>query len=230
MTLEKNISKKTTYLKAGSQLAGVIANGSCGTFSTFEVFMDCEDSNNTSNKVGWTGDCGLDNRGNVSLKFCIVPAYYFSSIPNINYAVLHLGGSISGGLSGIVRYFDNEDKDNKNWTKLNGQVQQVGQYYGESWFEYNTRMAFLYYPGVNATGNYYFPSLGISYGVFGNIGTNRGYIHTDDEDDDNRNWCFKYVFNKNNGTYTKTDIIGQVTVDNIIQVGGNTTLYMSKIY
>ncbi|MCX7985324.1 MAG: hypothetical protein N2662_00095 [Bacteroidales bacterium] len=229
-TLEKNNSKKTTYLKAFSRLAGVIANGSCGTFSTIEIFMDCEDTRNSSSTGGWTGSCGLPGGRNAYLKFCIVDAYYFTHIIGINYAILHLGGNIPGGVSAIVRYFDNEDDDNINWAYLDGKEIPKGTWYGQSWFEYNTRMGFLYYPSVNAFGNSSFPNLGISYGVFGSIGANRGYIHTDDEDSRNSNWCFKYVYNKNNGTYTKTDINDQTTIDNIIQVGGNTTLYMSKIY
>jgi hypothetical protein len=154
---------------------------------------------------------------------------YFTHIQGKDFAVLDLSSiSMPKGVSAIIRYFDNEDKNNANWTKLDGVVQAEGKWYGQSWFENNTRMGFYYYPSADAVSSGSFPSLGISYGVFGKFGSNQGWIHTDDEDKNNANFCYLTRYNKNTGGYYPQQSSGNIP--NIMDVGGNTTLYVSKVY
>ena len=224
ITLDHAVSKKTTYLKSGSDYVGVVANGGCGTYSTFNVTMDCEDSNNKSSINGWHGDFSCD--GNVYLRFCLVDRSFFGFVKGTDYAVLDVSNStLPFGVSEIIRYFDNEDSNNKNSLTVNGVVQPKGQWYGQSWFEYNTRLGLYYYPSSDFSGGS-FPSLGISYGVFGKFGNNQGWIYSDDEDSGNANWCYLNRYIKYTGQY---QYASTGNIPNIVDVGANTKLYLSKV-
>lgn len=224
--LEKSVSKQTTYLKSGSNVVGVIANGSCGQYSTLEIKMDCEDRNFNSSSSGWIGDCSVLGDGNVVLKFCMVYNAFFERMFQMDYAVLDMSTrSMPNGLDEITRYFDNEDKNNINYSKINGVLLPLSQFGQTIIGTSNTRLGFYYYKSYTSGGN--FPNLGISYGVLGRFGSYQGSIYTDDEDDGNANWCMLHQYQPATGTY-----IDKTTgnIPNIMDVGSNTRLYFSKVY
>jgi len=182
--------------------------------------MDCEDSNPNSSSSGWIGDNYIDNRKNVLLKFCIVYNAYFEHI-NVDFAVLNLTTNLPWGVSRIMRYVDNEDDKNINKTIYDGNL--YSGWFGDCWFGNNTRLSFYYFPRTSS--NVPFPNLGISYGVFGNFGNQKGWIYTDDEDTKNANICYLELF-------TGTGYLRQYSgnIPNIMDVGNNTRLYLSQVH
>lgn len=229
--LEKSYSKQTTYLKSVGNEVGVIKTGTCGSYKELIVNMDCEDgSNNISKSVGWVGDCTVNSLGNVTLKFCVVGDAYFSIAKN-DFAVLDLNGILPvsywpNGVGSIQRYFDNEDTGNKNSFSLGGTPFWGAN--GKCNFTNNVNLAFYYYAGDQSRYNDYCnASLGFSYGVFGWFGNNHGWIDTDDEDYRNANSLIISPWNKETGSRPSYYNIGRV--QNIVEGGNNTTLYISKV-
>lgn len=149
--------------------------------------MDCEDRRPASKQSGWVGSSSVNSNKNVFLKFCVVSNAYFEHT-NKDFAVLSLTTNLPWGVSRIARYFDNEDNNNTNHyhTKYDGQPYK--DWFGYCWIgDRNTRLSFYYYPQSSYRP---FPSLGISYGVLGRFGSNQGYIYSDDEDNNNANFCY----------------------------------------
>jgi len=227
LELENSVSKQTTYLKSGSNVVGVIANGSCGQYSTLEIKMDCEDRNYNSSSSGWIGDCSVLGDGNVVLKFCMVYNAFFERMFQKDYAVLDMSNvSMPYGLDEITRYFDNEDKNNINYSKINGVLVAPNTWFGQTNLGTgNTRLGFYYYKAYTSGTN--FPNLGISYGVLGRFGSYQGSIYTDDEDDGNANFCMLHQYQPATNTYID---IATGNIPNIMDVGSNTRLYFSKVY
>ena len=227
--LEDIVSKRTTYLKSGSNLVGVIASGSCGSYSDFDIYMDTEDNGSNTSHSGWIGDCYANNGGpGVILRCCAVYNAYFEHISTKDFAVIDLSNvSLPNGVSEIIRYIDNEDDNNNNWLKINDVTQTRGSWWGQSWFGGDTRLGLYYYPKSDAVSAGLFPSLGISYGVFGRFGSNQGSIYSDDEDHNNANWCLLNRYNKLTDTYSQAQ---SGSIANIIDVGANTRFYISKVY
>jgi len=215
--LEASYSK-THILKSGSNSVGVFKSGSCGSWPVLDVFMDCEDKNPATSTSGWVGDSYRDGNKNVHLQFCVVDNAYFEHT-NVDFAVLNLEGNLPWGISRIARYFDNEDKNNTNSVTYNGS--SYSGWLGDCHFGGNTRLSFYYYP---KTSSHSFPSLGISYGVLGRFGSDQGSIYTDDEDKNNANWCYLDLFN---GSSYNSAYSGNIA--NIMDVGRNTRLYISKV-
>lgn len=233
-------SKQTTYLKNATDwvvyTVGVIKNlnGTCGPYTELAIFMDCEDSGHNSRAYNWVGASVVDGNGNVTLRICMVNQDYFNNTTS-DYAVLKLStitawqNSAWEGPNRIIANIDNEDSGNANSTTLNGVLIEPYQNpLGDCHFFYDTKLGFYKYPGV-AYGQA-FPSLGIGYGVFGQIGpvANKGRIHLDDEDKNNKNSLYTQVYNKS--TYSLEPTQTRVySVPGIIDQGTNTELYMSKI-
>jgi len=214
--LEQSYSK-TVVLKNGGNRVGVFKSGSCAGYQTLEVYMDCEDDNGQSSSSGWKGDCYVAN--NVTLEFCIVDGAYFD-VTGADYAILNLSSSTNwGSAHGIRRYFDNEDNGNANHTLINGQ--SFSGYYGFNSFGNNTCLQFYYYKKYGTALN--FPNLGISYGTLGRYGSNQGWIFSDDEDNGNANWAYYYETSLSNPVSTGN-------IPNIMDVGSNTRLYISKAW
>jgi len=220
--LEASYSKTHTFLKSGSNTVGVFKSGSCGSWPVLDIFMDCEDNNPQTSTSGWIGDSYRDGNKNVHFQFCVVNNAYFEHT-NIDFAVVNLTANLPWGVSRIARYFDNEDKNNTNSVTYNGN--RYSGLFGDCWFGGNTRLSFYYYP--KTTYQRPFPSLGISYGVLGRFGSNQGSIYTDDEDKDNKNWCYLELFDNSSYSYIKA-YSGDIA--NIMDVGRNTRLYLSKVY
>jgi hypothetical protein len=219
--LEKSFSKQNAYVKNSGNLVAVFKNGTCGSYPELQINMDEEDTNAGSYYNEWTGDSYVTvSDYNVVLNLCVVDNVYFERTTN-DYAILNLSSTIPEGVSRIVRFFDNEDTNNGNFTLLNGS--SYSGWYGDCQFEGNTRLSFFYYPSSTFNA---FPNLGISYGVLGRFGESedKGFIFCDDEDSRNGNWCWKDLWN---GSYWTSGYSGNIT--NIMDVGGNTKLWLSRV-
>ncbi|HAF27772.1 MAG TPA: hypothetical protein DCG75_01880 [Bacteroidales bacterium] len=217
-TIEKTYTK-TEVLKNNGNRVGVFRNGSCGVHSYLEIYMDSEDDGCTSNQSGWVGSSYIhwNHNKNISLLFCVVDGAYFTRT-NVDYAILNLSSSTNwGDAEGLMRYIDNEDDSNDNQTYLDGQ--SISGWFGLSYFSSNTRLHFYYYKQTTTTNS--FPYLGISYGTLGRYGSYQGWIYSDDEDKNNANSAYYY-----SSYYANPIPTGNVP--NIMDVGGNTKLYISK--
>lgn len=218
LELQESYSKQESYLKSGSNLVGVLKNGSCGNYPELSIYMDCEDSRSASRDYGWTGSSMVTGAKNIRLKFCVVNNAYFERT-NVDFAILRITSDKPAGINIIERYFDNEDNSNANSVSYNGN--NISGWLGPNHFGGNTRLSFLYYPKRYAND---WPNLGISYGVLGRFGSNQGYIHSDDEDRKNANWCYMDKWTGYSWDYQPSG-----DIPNIMNVGSNTRLYTSKV-
>lgn len=154
-----------------------------------EIYMDDEDHNNASSVVGWVGASVKGTR----FRFCRIDGSNFRPLASASaantsayYAVLKMGSQCPNGSFEFSRYFDNEDNNNNNSTV--GDIEPSSQ-------SANTTLVFCLFkyatPGAATMSS--FPAIGISYGVFADYGTtfplalSKGYIQTDDEDNNNKN-------------------------------------------
>lgn len=240
--LEKSYSKQTTYLKSAGNTVGVIKNGSCGSYQELYIFMDCEDSGAASSETGWNGDCWVQpSARNVTLFFCVVDGAYFQRT-NVDYAVLNLSSSAwPSGVSKIRNWMDNEDKGNINKITQGGTGQTNGtsiggtnkydNWYGETGVGSNTMLGYYYYPKTTTTTA--FPSLnGISYGVFGSFGTEKGQIFIDNEDGAS-SWVGVSLWTNAqfSGLGTETFTFDTDQTGGVVKVdhNSNTTMFFSKV-
>ncbi|NTX01967.1 hypothetical protein [Myxococcus sp. CA040A] len=175
-----------------NQDVGVIA-GSAGCPSSAPALwmhMDNEDSRAASYLRDWVGSTQLDEARNTTFRFCRVDGAKFKPLethPTTRsaYAVLMLGEICPPGSWYFSRFFDNEDRDNRNANS--GGIQPNGNAAGD------TIMFFcLFHGGGNpSTPAPSLPDLGFEYGVFAaqsfTFGTAKGQIFTDDEDTRNTN-------------------------------------------
>lgn len=206
----------TLPLLASTPDVGVIPNGSsCPTSApAVHIFMDNEDNRAASGVSGWVGGTVVDGNRNTNFLFCRVSGYNFKSLASYssnstNYAVLRLGASCPPGSIPFARYFDNEDYQNtNNWS---GNIAPNTNITGD------TTLNFCLFKGDGVVANK-LPSLGFSYGVFAPSNflpaAKRGYIFTDDED--------------NNANGYTVDPAWATTAQAIVTAGGNTTLYTAK--
>ena len=222
LELQKSYSKQKSYLKSANNLVGVIKNGSCGSYPELSIYMDCEDSRSASKKSGWTGSSEVTGAKNIRLKFCVVNDAYFQKNYN-DYAILRVTSHYIPGVHVIERYFDNEDSRNANSASYNGKSVDGWLDGGPIYIGNDTRLSFLYFPKEFGSS---WPSLGISYGVIGYFGAynEKGYIHSDDEDHNNANWCFMDKWNGNSWDYQRTG-----SIEDVLHVGKNTKIFMSKV-
>lgn len=222
--LERSYYKERTYLRVndGEGLVGVLKNSSCGNYKELVIFMDCEDSKGHSWTLGWTGDSFVDSNKNMHLKICVIPTatHVFQQGRN-EFAVLHLGGQVPTGISTITRLFDNENDKNENYkyTRYDGEEIR-DQWIGQCYLSTDTQLAFLHYKSNGSIDK--FPSLGISYGVFGRFGDAQGNIYTDDEDSGNHNSCYT-----TSPDGTQTPVNGMFGT--ILDAHKNTSLYTSMV-
>ncbi|MFN8208099.1 MAG: hypothetical protein U0T82_11915 [Bacteroidales bacterium] len=221
----------------GQYTVGVIKSGSCGSYQEVDVFLDCEDDSPSSTTSGWVGDNTVDANKNVMLRFCAVPCNNF--VPyTYPYAVLRLGfqvlptdsyGSVTYQLK---RKWDTEDNNNKNAFYYTGTPDPNLPPEWPNVNDGNWLLYFLMYKG-NPSGT--FPYFGISYGVFGTIAdaSQRGYVRTDDEDNNNANWMRLQTLDALNNYAIISDVVinkSSTTYEGIINHNSDTRLYCSKIY
>lgn len=207
---------------------GVIPNGAdCPSpEQQTEIHMDNEDHNESSSNTGWVGGTRLDAAKNTTFVFCRVSGSQFASLNSTSsarsdYAVLKLGASCPSGSVEFVRFFDNEDNQNRNnW---------LGNISPNTNID-NTTMRFCLFRGASgyASG---LPSLGFSYGVFAHetfgFKDLSGSIYTDDQDD--------VLFNPNDNYYDaeaswkSSDSSWLTKVNRIVSGGSNTTLKAARV-
>jgi hypothetical protein len=153
------------------------------------IHMDDEDRRNANHRGGWIG-ATTSNR-DTTWRFCkadrTTRAVGFGFLPyggdQGDYAVLLLGARCPNGAKTIMRFEDNEDRNNGNWSAGN-------TYPNVNWGNKNWITYYCQFGGSNSnTGSWTvngFPPLGVSYGVFGSerlaYGQAYGFVHQDDED------------------------------------------------
>jgi hypothetical protein len=240
--LENSFSKTTTSAKAARLYLGgygvfMGSGGNCGSYRKLDVYMDCEDSNPDTSKTGYTGASGTIGN-NVLLRFCVVGGGTFSGNKfNEDFGVLNLGYNrlVYKG-SSVTRHFDNEDRRNRNYVRLNGI--NVRGALGDRRLggghtilgERNTRLTFHIFYKSRYGGGSSFPNLGFSYGLLGSFGSNRGNIYFDDEDRKNANYCFfsKYDPVSSISNYAAPGKKISSSIPGFMDVGKNTRLKISK--
>lgn len=187
-----------------------------------EIYMDDEDKNNANKIVGWVG-ATLQSPQGTSFRFCRVDGSFLfplASASAVNtdafYAVLKMGSQCPNGSFEFSRYFDNEDKKNKN--SNSGDIEPSSQ------SKQGTKLVFCLFKYATPGGATMsaFPSYGIPYGVFANYDTSfplalsKGYVNTDDEDSGNAN-----------AYYASPDWVYDAQA--IVTGGPNTTLEMARV-
>jgi hypothetical protein len=154
------------------------------------VHLDNEDKKNANDRRDWIGTTISDK--NTTFRLCGVDGSLFTPAAQAGarFAVVALAPSCPAGFTRFDRYHDNEDSRPASWDTApsNSPTATVGS-------AKNTNMAFCVATGSSqSVPNSTFPSLGISYGVFG--GKNvflsrwalaRGWLFMDDEDKNNKN-------------------------------------------
>lgn len=226
--LQEITTKERSYLKSNGNTVGVIMDGSCGNHKELTVFMDCEDgSDNNSDVTTDVGNITRDNEGNIKMHFCAVDGAYFRRTSN-DYAVLCLTSvNPEPGTYKVKRYFDNEDdRGNDNYIIYNGIKDKQYGTFGSCYFSNNTLLSFYHYPKIVGSTNDY-PDIGLStYYVFGDFNNDdQGYVHFDDEDDSNANWCTREWLYYN--TLHSATVSGDYS--SIMEVDRNTRLYLSVV-
>lgn len=242
--LGKSYSKTTTYSKTNEinipGYHGVFKETSCGQYNELAIFMDCEDNRPWTKKYGeYIGASEVDSKKNVKLKFCLIPNFPQRST-RYDYGILFLGDNYLNldGASTIIRTFDNEDSSNTNYYEYNGVKQNneykvLGGVNGDYPLTYiggrNTRLTFKYFKGSSSSGD--FPYIGIPYGVLGQFGdaTDKGSIYIDDEDRGNANGC-EYKEHIGGNVYKSFVSVRSGSISTLMDVGGNTELFISKAY
>nr|HRC87968.1 hypothetical protein [Thermoanaerobaculia bacterium] len=188
----------------------------CGTLPAYDVFFDNEDNRNANNRGGWIG--AIESNKNTLLRLCGVDGRLFipAQLEGAGFAVVSLAPNCPEGFTRFDRFHDNEDNRPASWDNApSGSPTYTVQP------EKNTNMAFCVATGVTSgVSNSTFPTLGVSYGVFGgrspkisSWALDRGFIFMDDEDRRNRN----QPANPPGYTYE------------FLTAGSNTTYYLARV-
>lgn len=154
-----------------------------------QIHMDDEDRRNNNSRWGWLG--ATTSNGNTTWRYCRIETFVFSDFKPLaygsrdaDYAVLKLGTLCPNGSKTIVRYQDNEDWRNANWSS--GNTYPNVNVNGRNW-----RTQYCHFDGGSYSSTGYmsaFPNLGLAYGVFGSdrmpsqYVMQYGYVYQDDED------------------------------------------------
>jgi hypothetical protein len=139
----------------------------------------------------------------------------------LNYAVVKLGSACPAGSVELERYFDNEDRPRGcpswPWACAVGAPDTIGDFSPSFYSANNLHLMMCLFRSSPAGSDTPLPPLGIPYGVFatpsfpGAIAS--GWVHTDDEDDDNANRLL--------GDFVGSEVF--------LTSGGNTTLHMTEV-
>jgi hypothetical protein len=216
----------------------------CGDNPMAHIFMDCEDSNpNTGiyppSLTWYSNGVSVDGNKNAHLWLCgVTLANNFQSLPtkkegkSIGYLIMGIGPYFQ-------RYFDNEDKNNKNYVDFyragNPYTPIRVNFSNTSAFEtqmlrplmnqssYGTLLEFYSKDpsanDANDVSKYPFPYLGFPYAVFWN-GTGAIRLHIDDEDNKNANTWTTSGMNSSAGAYQDHGFISG---------GADTDIYIVKV-
>jgi len=236
----------------------------CGDYAHVLFHMDCEDSNPTtqikdynwnnntygSNSITWLTNYGIQINGSKDLtyNFCLLP-YYNSDFPGnaVHHGgpwgliVLHELGLYNHNGYHFVRYFDNEDKNNGNKSKLHrfGITYEMATkasngspttpfFYGLNRDPGNSNFQFASFSGGGtndpSTLSHKFKDWGFPYAVFSKYPVITGHpvieIFSDDEDSSNINaWINPYNNTTERNNQDRSFVKG----------GTNTYLYATRV-
>ena len=160
-----------------------------------QIHMDDEDRRNNNSRWGWLG--ATTSGSNTTWRYCRVESLIYSDFKPLaygsrdaDYAVLKLGALCPAGSRTIIRYQDNEDWRNANWSSGNIYPNvNVGRR--------NWKTSYCHFDGgsYSPSGTMSaFPIVGFPYGVFASERMPRdyamqyGFVYQDDEDFWNQNW------------------------------------------
>ncbi len=189
---------------------GVIPQTTTCPGERITIHMDDEDWGNGNRHRGWMG--AISQGRNTTFRFCKVSGKNFKSLDTYdNYAVLRLGKQCPNGSIPFVRYFDNEDYGNGNWSQGNIYPNKSNR---------DTTLYFCLFKGKGAGASNTmssFPNIGIRYGVFTpsnfSKAIQKGHIRIDDEDFRNRDRHYT------NDEASKSIVYG----------GSNTSINLSRV-
>lgn len=191
------------------------ANGCPSGSELITIYMDDEDHNNANSSSGWIG--ATYQGGNTGFKFCRVDGTQFPLVNNAVYAVLMLGTNCPNSAV-ISRKFDNEHHKNRNDCSNPNGIYPNYSNKGQA----NTQLVFCLFDGKSGSnGITSFPNLGVEYGVFAAPDfpgiLDSGFIHIDDEDEDNKN------------SYGSNYYLFQAEASKIISGNLNTDIHFVKV-
>lgn len=188
------------------------------------VALENEREGNWNEKEGWLGATQQD-RAWTRFHLCRVDGRNFRRVRGTsttqNYAVVKLGASCPAGSVDFERYFDNEDRPRGcpswPWACGVGKPATIGDFAPSSYSANNLHLRFCLFRAALTGDTRPLPAIGIPYGVFAAPGfpgaIASGWVHTDDEDDDNANRLLG-------------DAVGS---SGFLTAGGNTTLRMVQV-
>lgn len=188
------------------------------------IALENERENNWNEKEGWIGASEQD-RSFTKLHLCRTDGRNFrqasGTSTSLNYAVVKLGDSCPAGAVELERYFDNEDRPRgcPSWPRAcaGGEPATIGDYQPSYYSSNNLHLKLCLFRSAPSGSSTPLPTIGIPYGVFAAASfpgaVSSGWIHTDDEDDDNANSL--------TGDFVGSEVF--------LTPGGNTTLYLVEV-
>lgn len=184
------------------------------------IFMDNEDTNQSSALHGWVGATQLDSNGNVTYRFCRVPSDLLVNAPG-EFAVLSLDSRCPAGTQRFTRFFDSENRNNKNRAiPSDAAIAPNDAHAG------NGENALLFFcRSSGGTGT--FPDLGVEYGVFANASAQPNALQWGDVfNDDENTWPGA------NSNYYVSETSGRSRYSpypRLVDGSQNTSLYMARV-
>lgn len=209
--LEDRYKTKRT-LFAGYDVGVIPNSNSCPSWSErIEFFMDCQDGGSTRffdnpNQFGYGYRGSWVADGNLYTSFCRVDGRLFEGVSGTQFAVLRLGAFSPPNTDAVIRFFDNEDSRNRNWTR--GDIAPNRNDGNTTW----------YLTGFRSNTGMQPPDLGFGYGVIGRqFFLQQGWLFVDDENSRNAN-----------GMSVNGVNCGQCSLPYIVG-GSNTSIYITKV-
>ena len=218
---------RTAYA-ATTNVVGVFKVGSCGTYKELTLYIDAEDTKQSSKVEGNVGDSFVDGNGNPHFKFCLTEAdrYYPGGVflvDHINY------DQLGNTMTVMVRYHDCDDKHTDNKViESTHPVYKTATSISNGYTVVNNDAALAWaFPRFPIPQWSLIPPMGpknaIKYGLLsGGLHAWNGKIHVDDEDSNNKNWLKRYI-----GYNFDIDMSARLYSDYGMNVGKNTDYYIA---
>lgn len=188
LAMNKSARPYTDDEEEYSYYVGIIKDATCGGYREIKVYFDSEDSNNQNSDYGWLPGGITRGSHNLTMYFCMVPAYKFHSIGK-NYAVLKIGAKVNPNFeelsegqwraSIMTRHMDAEDNSpmtslSMTYTDYNTQstknfnTTETIDRIGPSLYVYSNKnmdISFLCFYEGNLTTQRYSETLWLGYGL-----------------------------------------------------------------
>lgn len=177
---------RTAY-SATSPRVGVFRVGSCGSYKSLSIEIDCENKKSKTRVEGNVGACFVDGNKNMRLEFCLVEAG--NRYPGGVFLVENAPAAVESFT--VVRYHDTEDGGHQSmWSDdpyyADGDVSRIT---GLSKLDSNATLAWNFDRNMNLWGDIPIGPIGIEYGVLSLSTMASGNLYFDDEDRKNKNWA-----------------------------------------